>query len=113
MAGVLSIPITMCARPRGHGYMEAVVDRANPFFEIGCALRGHEFHYSSPEPAAIPPATAFKVLRGTGAFDGRDGICRYNVLAAYLHLHAAGCPEWAQGVVRAAHRYEVMRNAKA
>ena len=31
--------------------------------------------------------------------DGLDGICYKNVLATYTHLHALGCPEWAEGMI--------------
>jgi cobyrinic acid a,c-diamide synthase len=105
MAGVLPFDVVMHDRPRGHGYASATVDRPNPFFEEGTELRGHEFHYSSP--ADVPPGvdTAYRVERGTGLGDGRDAASCKNVLAAYIHLHARGCPEWAPGVVRAALRY--------
>jgi cobyrinic acid a,c-diamide synthase len=46
MSGVLDLVVEQEARPQGHGYVEAEVDRANPFFTAGARLRGHEFHYS-------------------------------------------------------------------
>jgi cobyrinic acid a,c-diamide synthase len=105
MAGVLPIDLELFARPQGHGYVELEVDRPNPYFEEGQALRGHEFHYTrlvSPLPLPDDVTTVFAVRRGTGSIDGRDGLVRGSVLAAYAHLHAVGTPEWARGLVRAA-----------
>jgi cobyrinic acid a,c-diamide synthase len=93
------------------------VDRPNPFFREGTVLKGHEFHYSRILPDGDVPPTAFSVLRGTGCYDGRDGVISGNVLAGYIHLHAAAAPEWAQGLLDAAQRYskknefEVFENA--
>ncbi|MCX7671421.1 MAG: cobyrinic acid a,c-diamide synthase, partial [Anaerolineae bacterium] len=35
MAGVFPFDVEMTGRPQGHGYVEAVVDAANPFFPVG------------------------------------------------------------------------------
>ncbi len=105
MAGVLPFDVVMHDRPRGHGYARARVVRDNPFFDVGTELRGHEFHYSLPSQAPGTYDTAYAVERGTGCGDGRDAASCKNVLAAYIHLHARGCPEWAPGIVRAALRY--------
>ena len=103
MAGVLPVDVSVHASPRGHGYAQAVVDRANPFFEVGTRLRAHEFHYSAVESGEVE--TAFEIERGSGAFPGRDGLLANQVLATYLHVHALGTPEWAPGLVRAAARF--------
>jgi cobyrinic acid a,c-diamide synthase len=105
MAGVLPIDVVVEGRPQGHGYAEVQVDDRNPFLKEGTVLRGHEFHYSRVLKAEEGTRTAFKVLRGTGCFRGRDGIIQGNVLAGYTHLHAAGSPEWARGMVSAALSY--------
>lgn len=110
MAGVFPIPIAMEEKPQGHGYALFTVDGENPFFEKGVAIRGHEFHYS--RPAAPEPWTrssdlksVMEVKRGTGCGMSRDGLLRWNVFGTYLHIHAHGCPAWAEGVVRAAEKY--------
>jgi cobyrinic acid a,c-diamide synthase len=117
MAGVLPFGVEVCPAPQGHGYAVLQVDRPNPFFREGTVLKGHEFHYSRILPDGDVPPTAFSVLRGTGCYDGRDGVISGNVLAGYIHLHAAAAPEWAQGLLDAAQRYskknefEVFENA--
>lgn len=133
MAGVFPLSFKLHERPQAHGYTEVKVTRANPFFKRGTVLRGHEFHYSrgqgpllnnaqgpllnngqgpllnkshGPLPKNGPLTLAFKMTRGQGIADGRDGLCYRNVLATYTHLHALGAPEWADGMLRAARAFK-------
>ncbi len=108
MAGVLPVRLAVEDRPQGHGYVEATVDRPNPIFAVGTALRGHEFHYSRVVAGAERVETTLALRRGTGSVPGRDGIVTDNVFASYVHLHARGTPEWAPGLVGRArvHRRE-------
>ena len=109
MAGVLPVRMAVEARPQGHGYVEARVDRPNPFFSEGTALRGHEFHYSHVVHGAERVDTVLQLERGTGSVAGRDGIVVGNVFGSYVHLHARGTPEWAPGVVRRARAHRAER----
>jgi cobyrinic acid a,c-diamide synthase len=102
MARVLPFEVEVCARPQGHGYAELLVDSANPFYQIGLNLRGHEFHYSRIIAPDEFPTTACAVKRGTGTWAGRDAVVVGNVWASYTHLHATGTPEWARGMIAAA-----------
>ncbi len=103
MAGVLDVSVEQTGRPQGHGYVDAQVDRTNPFFPIGTRLRGHEFHYSRlVEPVAVP--SALRLDRGTGIGDGRDAFVVGSTWASYVHLHASGTRAWASGMVAAAAR---------
>lgn len=114
MAGILPVDFEFCPRPQGHGYTEWRVDRENPFYPVGAVIRGHEFHYTRVKPSDEPTAeTVCEVLRGVG-FDGRrEGIRVKNVTAFYGHVHALGCPEWAQGLIRAAVQYRKDRKQKS
>ncbi len=103
MAGVLDVDVEVLDTPQGHGYMALTVDRPNAFFAPGLEFRAHEFHYSRVT-SPLPP-TACAVARGTGCGAGRDALVTNNVWASYAHVHAAGLPEWAEGVVAAATRY--------
>ncbi len=107
MAGVLPVAFTFQQRPCGHGYTMLETVAENPFFSVGDTLRGHEFHYTCMQSSAASDlAFAFRVRRGYG-FDGqRDGLCRYNVLASYTHLHALGTEGWAPGIIQAAIRHQ-------
>jgi len=105
MAGILPWEVEVCGAPQGHGYATLKVEQPNPFFATGLVLKGHEFHYSRILPGGEPPPCACAVTRGTGAWQGRDGIVWGNVWAGYTHLHARGTPEWAAGLIGAARRF--------
>lgn len=105
LAGVLEVDTEIRTRPQGHGYVEAVVDRPNPFLEPGTRLRGHEFHYgriAAGTGGDAEPATALRLERGTGCHSGRDGLVQGCVLASWMHIHALGAPGWADALVRRA-----------
>ena len=110
MCGVLPIVFGFSRRPQGHGYTVVKVDRPNPYFEVGVELRGHEFHYSRVLQSRNDAyESVFRMRRGSGFADGRDGLCRHRVLATYTHLHALGAPAWAQALVRQAAIYRQER----
>ncbi len=111
MSGVLPFDVEVCASPQGHGYTTLTVDQVNPFFPLGTELRGHEFHYSRILAGAEALRTACAVQRGTGSFQGREGVIVENVWAAYTHLHALATPEWAAGVLRAATAWRARRSS--
>ncbi len=114
MAGVLPISFGFSRRPTGHGYTVIRVAEPNPYFEIGAELRGHEFHYSKVlECRGRPQDMAFAMTRGSGIIDGRDGLCRHNVLATYTHIHALGAPSWAPALARAARDFKKRRESQA
>jgi cobyrinic acid a,c-diamide synthase len=103
MVGALPVTFSMEKRPQGHGYTLLEVERENPFYAVGRVLKGHEFHYSrvlSLEEGRVD--FAFRIKRGTGIKERKDGLCYKNVLATYSHIHALGCEEWADGLIRKA-----------
>jgi cobyrinic acid a,c-diamide synthase len=103
MVGALPICVEQMARPQGHGYVVARVDRANPFLPEGTHFRGHEFHYSRLRDDELGKVeTTIELERGVGLGGGRDGIRIGNVVATYMHLHALGVPDWAPSLVDAA-----------
>jgi len=106
MAGVFDLDLALQARPAGHGYMIARVDRANPFFEVGSQLRGHEFHYSMPTNGVGNEDTCLLVSKGAGVHDSRDGLLKKRCFAAYLHLHADAIPGWAARFVAQARAWK-------
>ncbi len=107
MTGVLDLVVEQTTRPAGHGYVEAVVDHANPFVSEGVRLRGHEFHYSRVTGGSDVERSVLRLERGTGLGAARDGIVKGRVWASYLHLHALGTPGWADGLLRVARDYRL------
>jgi cobyrinic acid a,c-diamide synthase len=102
MVGTLPVVIEQTERPQAHGYVEARVDRENPFLPCGTYLRRHEFHYSHLTSDSAPIETTLSLQSGVGVGSGRDGIVVGSVFASYLHLFAPGAPEWAPAFVRVA-----------
>lgn len=102
MAGVLPFEVEMTPRPQGHGYVAATVTGPNPIFPQGRRIRGHEFHNSRLVDVTGDLAVTYRLERGQGVGNSRDGVTYRNVLASYTHLHTSAAPGWAQGLIRAA-----------
>jgi cobyrinic acid a,c-diamide synthase len=105
MVGVLPCDVEVTDRPQGHGYVIAEATEDNPFLPAGTIVRGHEFHHSRVVNWQGDQAVAYRLVRGEGLGSGRDGLVYRNVLASYTHLHAAGSPGWASGLVSRARAY--------
>ena len=106
MAGVFPTELVMSEKPVGHGYSEMEIDRPNPFYKIGDAIRGHEFHYSGISGDLGDKDTVAKMTAGTGLGNKRDGLIFNNSLACYTHIHAAGIKSWAFSMVNAAQDFK-------
>jgi len=107
MTSVLPADFVLEKKPQAHGYTQLEVCGPNPFFEMKCTLRGHEFHYSRIVNLEELHGMVFSMRRGHGIDGAYDGIVYKNVLATYTHLHALGSPVWAQGMVQKARAYRV------
>jgi len=106
MAGVIPLVLGFSKRPQGHGYTVVRVEKENPYFKVGTEFAGHEFHYSKVlEWQGKDNDLVFRMKRGEGVSNHKDGICYKNVLATYTHLHALGVPSWAQAVVHTSVSY--------
>jgi len=100
MAGIFPLVFDLHKRPQGHGYTIVSIDRENPYFVVGAEIKGHEFHYSrAVDYKGSMDQLVFKVKRGAGLINGRDGICHKKVLATYMHIHSLGTPLWARSMV--------------
>jgi cobyrinic acid a,c-diamide synthase len=109
MVGVFPVDTVLERKPQGHGYIRVEVSVPNPFYPLGSVLTGHEFHYSYVTGVDDPAATyAFRVLRGHGMDGSHDGICIYNALGTYLHVHALGEPLWIKGIIKRALEFRTM-----
>jgi len=88
MAGVLDARSSMVGRFQALGYTEAEVVCDNPLSLKGQVIRGHEFHYSITE-CDRDARFAYRMHRGKGIEDAKDGLMVYNTLAGYMHTHPA------------------------
>ena len=109
MVGLLPLDTQMEKKPQGHGYtiMEANSDQT--WFDEKTEIRGHEFHNSRVINLAPYVKFGLKVKRGHGIDGQHDGICYKNVFASYNHIHALGCPGWAERMVKLATSYNQAR----
>jgi len=108
MAGVFQLTIGVSKKPQGHGYSIVEVDAPNPYFRQESILRGHEFHYSYVKDTGKNDDMyfVFKMKKGNGIINNKDGVCYKNVLATYTHLHALGTGEWVEGIMNQALAYK-------
>jgi cobyrinic acid a,c-diamide synthase len=86
MTGALPGKVIMTKRLQGLGYVEAEVVGENPVVSTGQIVRGHEFHYSRMD-VDNDARFAYRLRRGMGIIEGRDGLVEQNTLAGYLHTH--------------------------
>ena len=88
MAGILGAGSRMTDKLQGLGYTEAQVVSYSPLARKGTIIRGHEFHYSVTE-CGRDARFAYRLRRGKGIIDGKDGLMEHNTLASYMHTHPA------------------------
>jgi len=110
MSGILPIKFGLSKRPQGHGYTKVEVVNENPFFKKGEVLKGHEFRYSSIMDIDYQDhEMAFKMERGKGILDKKDGFFKNNTFGTYTHIHALGSPSWAPSLVKKAKIYKASK----
>ncbi len=101
MTGVVSARGRMGDRVRRVGYVEAELASDCVLGAAGIRVRGHEFRYSTCEPTCGEAPAWLVDGEGQGFATGPDGAAPRNVIASYLHLNFAGCPEVAGAFVEA------------
>jgi cobyrinic acid a,c-diamide synthase len=102
MAGVVPAAIEMQPRLQAIGYREVEVAAMG-----GLRARGHEFHHSRIlRRAEAPPA---HYVLGVGGSRIPEGFAQNNVVASYIHLHFASCPELPRRMSLAAARSGIVR----
>jgi cobyrinic acid a,c-diamide synthase len=105
MVGLLPFDARMEKKPQGHGYTIMEVCSGQPWFDEAVEIKGHEFHNSRLINLDPNVKFGFSVKRGYGIDGQHDGIVYKNVFATYNHIHALGCPVWAERMVKLAVSY--------
>jgi cobyrinic acid a,c-diamide synthase len=101
LVGIFPVRFEMSVKPQAHGYTIFHVEKQNAYYSQGAEVKGHEFRYSKIlDWQGSADQLAFKMVRGHGFIDGRDGLTYKNVLALYTHIHADGTPDWAGNFVQ-------------
>jgi cobyrinic acid a,c-diamide synthase len=103
MFGVLPGVAVMRDRLAALGYVEVETRAPSLLGPAGLRLRGHQFRYSELEgvPDAAPRVYT---VRGRRAAAALEGYAQGSVLASYVHVHWASCPEVAAAFVEACAR---------
>ncbi|WP_320044455.1 cobyrinate a,c-diamide synthase [uncultured Desulfobacter sp.] len=110
MTGILPLRFGLSKRPQGHGYTEVEVVNDNPFYTKGEVLRGHEFRYSKVTSIDYEDAAmAFKMIRGKGILEKKDGFFKDNTFGTYTHIHALGSTSWASSLIAKARLFKASR----
>lgn len=114
LTGIFPVSFSLAAKPQAHGYSILRVEGENSFYEPGLQIKGHEFRYSKVQRwDGKSSELVFKVERGTGFCEGRDGLVYKNVLALYTHVLAGGTPAWVNGFIRAAAEHRRRTSSQA
>ncbi len=101
LVGLFPARFSMSKKPQAHGYSIFYADNDNSFYPQNQKVRGHEFRYSIVEEwNGSEDMLSIKMERGTGFWEGRDGLTKHNAFALYTHIHAEGTKEWAQLLVK-------------
>lgn len=103
MAGILGAYSRMTDKLQGLGYTEALVVSDSLLAKKGAIIRGHEFHYSVTE-CDSDASFAYRLKRGKGINNGKDGLIEHNTLASYMHTHPAAVSF--AGFLRLCRRYK-------
>ncbi|MDR3599132.1 MAG: hydrogenobyrinic acid a,c-diamide synthase (glutamine-hydrolyzing) [Desulfosporosinus sp.] len=111
MVGLLPFDTQMETKPQGHGYTIMKANSDQLWFDEETEIKGHEFHNSRLINLALDIKFGLTVKRGHGIDGLHDGISYKNVFGAYNHIHALGCPEWAERMVKLATIYNQTRRS--
>lgn len=96
MCGVIDGSATMTNKLQTVGYVDAEILRDCSIGRIGDKIHAHEFHFSTAETSAE------KIFHCTRLRTGKEyfaGAVVKNVVASYLHVHFAGCPNVAKNFI--------------
>jgi cobyrinic acid a,c-diamide synthase len=100
MVGLLPTTVRMRPRRLTMGYADVVLTADAPLAGAGTAARGHEFHYSSPDPVPESVRRVYRVSRRRGG-ERAEGYLVGRALMSYVHLHFASNPQIARSFVEA------------
>lgn len=103
MCGVLDGKATMTDKLQTVGYVEAEILSDCVIGKAGNKIRAHEFHFSKELETA--GEKIFKCKRMRTGKEYFAGAVKKNIVASYLHIHFAGCPNAAKNFVDACKKF--------
>ena len=117
MVGVVPGDAVMCEKPQGRGQVRLAETPAAPWPAVagqggdGWPVNAHEFHFAAVRN--LPPSLdyAFRVVRGDGIDQRRDGVVVHNLLATFSHQRDTSRNPWARRFVAFVRRCAAARAA--
>lgn len=103
MCGVIPARAAMTDKLQTVGYVEAEILCDCVIGTAGEKLHAHEFHFSTAETPAEQSIFNCKRMRTGKTY--RAGFAAKNIVASYLHIHFAGCPNAAETFLNACKSY--------
>ncbi|MGH7916601.1 MAG: cobyrinate a,c-diamide synthase [Candidatus Binataceae bacterium] len=104
MAGLFESDAVMHERLQALGYVEVETRAASMLGDAGQRFRGHQFRYSTLEPASKAECV-YTVKPRWGGATFNEGYRSNNVLASYVHAHWASNPSLAARLADACVRF--------
>ncbi len=104
MCGVIPAHAVMTDKLQTVGYIDAEILQDCIIGKAGEKLHAHEFHFSTAEISADKNIFSCKRMRTGKIF--RAGFVDKNIVASYLHIHFAGCPNAADNFIAACKNYK-------
>ena len=98
MTGLLPLRSTMSGARLTLAYWDLTTRADGPLVPAGQRLRGHEFHWSTPDRTPMPGEALYEI-DGVGRL---EGFRRGSVCGSYVHLHLGSDPLLAPAFVEAA-----------
>jgi len=100
MCGALPLSTRMLPKRKALGYVEATLAYGCCLGPAGTRMRGHEFHYSEVSQADRGQLAPFLSGKRSAGQAAPCGFAQSNVIASYIHVHFASCPEVPEHFVR-------------
>jgi cobyrinic acid a,c-diamide synthase len=108
MMGVFKGTVKMADKLNALGYVEIETIKNNILSKKGEINKGHVFHWSYLDNLEKNISYAYKISKSNGKHY-HDGLIKYNVLAAYTHLHFATNIILAENFIKTCERYKTKK----
>lgn len=111
MTGLVPAACYMQQKLQRVGYVTATALQPSILADKGDQLKGHEFHFSTMEPAeeAFPWAYELQGIRQRAPHE--EGFIHQNVVASYLHINFDGNPRAADRLIQSCTRWAQQRES--
>ncbi|MEF3303446.1 cobyrinate a,c-diamide synthase [Paenibacillus sp. GYB003] len=112
MVGLIRGVVTMQTKLAALGYREVAGTERNFLLGSGETARGHEFHYSTFQPADETEMESSFAYRSKGRLGTKvEGFASGSLVAGYTHVHFASNPAMAARLLQACERYRQVRQS--